>query len=115
MNKLDSVVLFLAIAALSLSFNAFANPAEGNPDLKLPPIPDELLLLAPPPSDGPVVVFPAFELNDINQIRDTEETVEFTGVLTLVWKDPSLAFRPTAGVNELAYQGNYQFNEIATG
>jgi len=80
-----------------------------------PPIPANLLPLTPPPADGPVMVRPSFDLHDINQISDKEETFEFTGVLTLVWRDPRLAFTPTDGVDELVYQGDYQFNEIATG
>lgn len=81
----------------------------------LPPIPDKLLLLTPPPADGPVVIDASFELHDINAINDKEETFEFTGVLTLIWKDSRLAFSPTDGVDELVYQGNYQFNEVGTG
>lgn len=67
-----------------------------------------------PPGDKPVVVRASFELQDINAIDDEEETFEFTGTLTLVWKDPRQAFNPAeAGVNEKIYQGNFQFDEIS--
>jgi hypothetical protein len=72
-------------------------------------------LLAPPSERGPVVVRAAFEIHDINEINDVLETFEFTGVLTLTWKDPRQAFEPSAEMNEKVFQGSYQFNEIATG
>jgi hypothetical protein len=72
-------------------------------------------LLAPPNEQGPVVVHAAFEIHDVNEINDVLEVFEFTGVLTLTWKDPRQAFEPSAEVNEKVFQGNYQFNEIATG
>ena len=58
----------------------------------------------------------SFELQDINEIDDAAETFEFTGVLTLKWHDPRQAFDPAvAGVDEKIFQGDYQFNELATG
>ena len=57
-----------------------------------------------------------FDLYDVNEINDEAETFEFTGVLTLKWNDPRQAFDPAvAGVNEKVFQGDYQFNELATG
>ncbi len=76
-----------------------------------------LLNLPTPPRDGgPVVVRAGFDLRDINEIDDEEETFEFEGVLTLEWRDERQAFDPAAeGVNEKLYQGDYQFNEVFTG
>ncbi len=71
-------------------------------------------LLGPPRSEGPVVVRASFYLQDINAINDGEETFEFTGVLTLEWKDERQAYEPSkVGVEEKVYQGEFQFNEIS--
>jgi hypothetical protein len=111
MKKMGLVLLVFAfLSPLSLA----QQTGRQSSDL-LPEIPANLLPLAPPITDGPVLVRPAFVLHDINRIDDVEETFEFTGVLTLVWKDPRLAFRPTAGVDELVFQGDYQFSEVGTG
>jgi hypothetical protein len=76
----------------------------------------ERFLLGPPNGGGPVPVRASFQLNDINEINDEEETFEFTGVLTLRWQDERQAFDPvSAGVDEKVYQGDYQFNEVFTG
>ncbi|MCC6356725.1 MAG: hypothetical protein IT577_22795 [Verrucomicrobiae bacterium] len=70
--------------------------------------------LTPPPGDRPVVVRASFHLWEINGIDDEAETFEFTGVLTLVWKDPRQAFDPAKeGVAEKIYQGSYQCDEIS--
>ncbi|HKQ47041.1 MAG TPA: hypothetical protein VJZ71_03100 [Phycisphaerae bacterium] len=71
-------------------------------------------LLGPPQDGGPVVVKANFHLHGLNAIDDEAETFDFTGVLTLQWKDPRQAFDPrAAGVNEKIYQGTYQFDEIS--
>jgi hypothetical protein len=71
-------------------------------------------LLGPPKADGPVVVRASFKFHDINAINDEAETFEFTGVLTLRWRDKRQAFDPVAeGVDEKIYQGDYQFNELS--
>ncbi|MFN2377632.1 MAG: hypothetical protein ABR538_13915, partial [Candidatus Binatia bacterium] len=68
------------------------------------------------PQDGPVVVRAGFELRDVNEIDDEAEVFEFTGVMTLQWKDPRQAFDPAVeGVGEKVFQGGYQVNEISTG
>lgn len=73
-------------------------------------------VLGLPKQNGPMVVKANFVLHNVNQIDDEEETFEFTGVLTLQWRDERQAFDPTeAGVNEKLFQGNYQFNEISPG
>jgi protein-S-isoprenylcysteine O-methyltransferase Ste14 len=76
----------------------------------------DLSLLAPPDGPRPLVVHAGFEFHDVNEINDEAETFDFTGVLTLRWRDPRVAFDPAAtGANELIFQGGYQFDEIATG
>ncbi len=69
------------------------------------------------PTPGtPTVVKLDFDLEGINFVSSIDETFEFTGVLTLTWKDPRVAFDPKElGVSEILYQGDYQFNEVATG
>ncbi len=72
-----------------------------------------LAALALPPTDGgPVRVRARFHLHDLNEIDDDAEVFQFTGVMTLVWKDPRAAFDPAeAGVKERLFDGNFQFNE----
>ena len=73
-------------------------------------------VLGPPRDNGPVVVVGDFELIDVNEIDDEAEVFQFTGILTLTWRDPRQAFdRVAAGVDEKVYQGDYQFNEVSTG
>ncbi len=106
---------FAVLLALACNLLGATPATATDPGTTPPPIPANLLLLTPPPADGPVLIDAAFELRDINQINDKEETFEFTGVLTLIWRDSRLAFTPTEGVDELVYQGNYQFNEVGVG
>lgn len=73
-------------------------------------------VLGPPRQAGPVVVAVDFRIHDINDIDDEKETFEFTGIMTLRWRDPRQAFDPAvAGVREKIFQGEYQFNEISPG
>jgi hypothetical protein len=70
-------------------------------------------VLAPPPG-GPVVVRASFHLQGIDDIQEEAETFQFTGVLTLTWRDKRQAFDPArTGVDEKIYQGEYQFNELS--
>jgi hypothetical protein len=72
------------------------------------------LLLVPPKGKGPVVVRAAFHLRDIERIEEEAETFQFSGVLTLVWRDPRQAFDPVAaGISEKFYSGAYQFDEAS--
>lgn len=76
----------------------------------------EPFLLSPPQQTAPVVVWAHFKLHDVNEINDEAETFEFTGILTLKWRDPRLAFDPNlVGAREKIFQGNYQFNELSPG
>jgi hypothetical protein len=73
-------------------------------------------LLTPPPAEGPVKVHAAFHLLDVNGIDDENETFEFTGILSLKWTDPRLAFDPAAaGAKEKVYTGAFQFDEASPG
>jgi hypothetical protein len=76
----------------------------------------ESSVFAPPNDAGPVVVRASLVIHDINEIDEETETFEFSGVLTLKWRDPRQAFDPSAaGVQEKFYTGNFQFNEISPG
>jgi hypothetical protein len=71
-------------------------------------------VLGLPPSNGPVRIKTSFNLHNINNIDDENETFEFTGVLVLTWHDKRQAFDPNIEmVNEKIYQGDFQFNEIS--
>ena len=70
--------------------------------------------LTPPSEQGPANVNVWFDLHDINEIGDEEETFGFNGVLRLTWKDPRQAFNSaSAGVREKIYQGAFQTDEIS--
>ncbi len=87
------MILFLV---LLLSLVAWAAPAE------------EFLTL--PPGPRPVEVQVAFHLFELNDINDTAETFQFTGLYTLTWKDPRQAFE---GTQEKLYSGNFQVDEVS--
>lgn len=62
----------------------------------------------------PEKVHADFHLIDIQQIHDEQETFDFSGILTLTWKDKRQQFDPAIeGAKEIVYNGNYQFNELA--
>lgn len=78
--------------------------------------PSQTALLTPPPSEGAFPVGIGFQLLDIIRIDDQGESFEFSGMLTVQWKDERQAFDPAAeGVAEKLYQGSFQFNEISPG
>ena len=67
-----------------------------------------------PGTDRPVEVKASFHLLDLLQIDDEAETFEFSGVMSLMWKDERQAFNPAeAGVAEKLYHGSFQFNELS--
>ncbi len=113
MGRLTTKVVLLAVALGGAWSSAAALlPETAGGRLETESINDSLL--TPPREEGPVVVHTAFEIHDINDISDVAETFEFTGVLTLTWKDPRQAFKPSAGEFEKVFQGYYQFNELST-
>ena len=70
--------------------------------------------LVPPAADGPVRVRTSFQFQEITEIDDLAETIQFVGILRLVWKDERQAFDPDrTGLKELVFQGSYQFNELS--
>lgn len=112
------IVTFMALAVTLFCFTrmAAADPIVGSESDPHRTGSGEAFLLGPPQQAGPVVVRARFDFYDINEINNGLETFEFTGVLTLEWNDPRQAFDPAvAGVDEKIFQGDYQFNELATG
>lgn len=87
--------------------------ATGAPTEPADPKAAALAALTLPPTDGgPVRVRARFHLHDLNEIDDDAEVFQFTGVMTLTWRDPRAAFDPAeAGVKERLFDGNFQFNE----
>ena len=66
-----------------------------------------------PSRSSPVEVRASFHLLGLQHIDDEEETFEFSGILTLEWKDPRQAFDPSkAGVEEKLTNGTYQLSLI---
>lgn len=107
-----SVALFWIIGGCLAGGFLRAQPAPAPTGAAHPP--SQTALLTPPPSDGPVVVQAGFQLLDLNEIEDQAETFEFSGILTLRWKDTRQAFDPAVeGVAEKMYLGDYQFNELS--
>ena len=74
------------------------------------------IALAPPRSAGPLIVRARLDINQINEIDDGAENFEFSGVMTLSWRDPRQAFDPDVeGVAEKIYTGAFQFDEASPG
>lgn len=104
--------------AITLALSVLPTPGaaahQGSSDQPAPdPKAAALASLTLPPTDGgPVRVRARFHLHDLNEIDDDAEVFQFTGVMTMVWKDPRVAFDPeVAGVTERVFDGNFQFNE----
>ena len=110
MNKLVLIAVTLAVTASCFARFAIAQPVDESP----PAVTSAAFVLGPPKDDGPVVVRASFEFHDIDEISEEAETFEFTGILTLRWRDERQAFDPAeVGVGEKIYQGDYQFNELS--
>jgi hypothetical protein len=102
----------ILIAAVAAACSASAYPNECDPPTAAQP----QFLLSPPQQDEPLKVLFDFELYDVLNIDSVAETFEFSGMMTLAWKDPRLAFDPAVtGAPEKIYQGSYQFDELAAG
>lgn len=116
MSRLISTAMVLLAILLCSVQMAVADSVVGSKNVPIQTASSELFQFSPPKGDGPVVVRARFELQDVNMIDDRSETFEFTGVLTLTWRDPRQAFDPAvAGVNEKIFTGDYQVNEISPG
>jgi hypothetical protein len=67
-----------------------------------------------PGAARPVEVRAAFHLLDLQEIDDEAETFEFSGIMTLQWKDERQAFdSKEVGVAEKLYHGSFQVNELS--
>jgi len=67
-----------------------------------------------PTRSEPVEVRTSFHLLDLQHIDDEAETFEFSGILTLVWKDARQAFDPAKeGAAEKLFHGAFQFDELS--
>jgi hypothetical protein len=67
-----------------------------------------------PGSARPVEVRVSFHLIDLQRIDEEAEAFEFSGIMTLKWKDERQAFDPVeAGVAEKLYHGHFQVNELS--
>jgi hypothetical protein len=116
MHKLISITVILVMAGACSTRIANAQPIAEGDDPSPRTVKDDSFLLGPPKGDRPVVVRANFQLHDINEINEQDETFAFSGVLTLRWHDERQVFDPAAtGVDEKVYQGDYQFNELSTG
>jgi hypothetical protein len=114
MNKLVSIAATLAVAFLCSVLIASAQPVAEPDNEPSRTATSDSFLLDPPKDGGPVVVHASFAVHDINEINDEKETFEFTGVLTLRWRDKRQVFDPAAvGVDEKIYQGAYQVDELS--
>jgi len=106
--------MFCLVMALAVN-DGIASHAARASSTQEPPDPKAAALAAltlPPTDGGPVRVRARFDLHDLNEIDDDAEVFQFTGVMTMVWKDPRAAFDPAeAGVKERIFDGNFQFNE----
>ena len=115
MNRLISITVALVVAVVCSATITAAQPAEPNAESPGTATSDSFLL-GPPKDGGPIVVRASFEVDEISAINDEKETFEFTGVLTLRWRDKRQSFDPAAaGVDEKVYQGAYQVNEVSPG
>ena len=78
--------------------------------------PEAARLYGPPPGDQPTKVLAGFYLSDLTSIEGEHELCVFEGVLTLTWQDSRQAFDAEAlGLQELIYQGGFQFSEMYDG
>ena len=77
---------------------------------------NDLRLLGSPNPGEQTTVQVGFRLSDITDVDEEREMFEFESVLTLKWHDARQAFDPVEfGVQELIYQGQFQFNEVFNG
>jgi hypothetical protein len=111
MTRLTTLLSSLIFAVCCVSA-AQATPAAGT--ATAPPGVTSWQAMLPPTSPSPVVVTAEFHLLDLENIDDDQESFEFSGILTLVWRDHRQIFDPAiAGVTETMLHGGFQFNELA--
>jgi len=90
---------------------------------------DERFLGGPPPSDGPVEVRIGFNLFNITDVDEKEETIDLDGSIQLMWMDPRQAYDPSelglpdndfvsgdySNAPGRLYQGDYEVKEVFQG
>ena len=108
------LVCFIGAALLAVLCAAAAAASNSGDANNGAPGASVLTALEPPSSASVATVHAQFHLLDIQKINDEEESFEFSGVLTLVWQDDRQRFDPAVqGVEEIVFNGAYQFNELA--
>ncbi len=106
--------LVLALSVIFCLPSLYAQ--SGNAPAKPPAAMKPSVLLDLPEGSRPLEVRAAFHLSEIDEIDDEAETFEFSGVLTLVWRDARQGFDPAKeGVKEKFFHGDFQFNELSPG
>ena len=88
----------------------------------------ELHLGGPPPGERPVEVLMGFNLVNITDVGQKEETLDFDGAVYLEWDDPRLAYEPEdygmpadwadrgySKVPARVYQGDFAVKELFEG
>lgn len=114
MQNLFVLFLIMLMAVTSIPEDTLAQITPEQ-DLITSPAQGDEFINTLPQAKGPVIVTASFELRDINDINDEDETFEFTGLLKLSWQDPRQSFDPaTKGIKEKMYLGNFQFTEMFT-
>jgi hypothetical protein len=78
MKALSIFALGLLVCLLAVSTKALANDIGG-----------------PPPTDGAVEVLMGFNLVNITDVNERDETIDFEGAIYLAWMDPRQAYDPT--------------------
>jgi len=108
-------LVLLSMLMLMSAVTADEAVSDSVPVLPLQASPDnQWRVLELPDGESAVQVRVDFHLLDLQEINDALETFEFSGVLTLSWQDSRQAFDPVeVGVQEMVYNGSYQFNELA--
>jgi len=122
MYKRISVFIFTVQCALFAVFASVAVPCHVSAQ-------ESAHLRGLPEVDGPVYVQIGFQLIDIVDVNEKEETVDFEGAIVLRWMDPRLAYDPAelglpdndfvpgvySGVPAQLYQGDFQIKELFHG
>ena len=69
---------------------------------------DDKFLGGHPPGDEPLDVLMGFNLVNITDVSEKEETIDFEGAIYLEWKDPRLQYEPAKyGMRDSWVPGDY--------
>ena len=105
-------ILLAAIGLLAHQARAQVVPGAAAP---APASRSAIVLNTLPPGLRPLLVKADFSLSEIDNIDEESETFEFTGVLTLSWRDARQAFDPRIEGVEKIFSGDFQFDEVFSG